>query len=200
MDGVMNVTLGQPVMTREEFFPWAEAQDERYEFDGFAPVAMTGGTIGHSDISGNTRTALALRLRGTGCRPIGPDAGVATVGDTVRYPDTLITCAATSSRDRLVPGVVVVFEVLSPTSGYIDRVIKLREYQAVPSIRRYVILEYTAIGATVLERATPDEPWSATALASGDVLRIPEVGIELPLGELYENVDFFESGSGRAAP
>jgi hypothetical protein len=61
MDGVMNVTLGQPVMTREEFFPWAEAQDERYEFDGFAPVAMTGGTIGHSDISGNTRTALALR-------------------------------------------------------------------------------------------------------------------------------------------
>ena len=35
-------------MTREEFFDWAQAQDIRYEFDGFAPVAMTGGNINDS--------------------------------------------------------------------------------------------------------------------------------------------------------
>jgi hypothetical protein len=39
----MNVALRQPVMTRDGFFLWAEAREERYEFDGFAPVAMTGG-------------------------------------------------------------------------------------------------------------------------------------------------------------
>jgi hypothetical protein len=39
----MNVAFRQPLMTREQFFPWAQAQDERYEFDGFRPVAMTGG-------------------------------------------------------------------------------------------------------------------------------------------------------------
>ena len=191
----MNVTLRQPVMTREAFFVWAEAQEDRYEFDGFAPVAMTGGTIGHSDISGNTRTALANRLRGTGCRPLGPDAGIATVGDTVRYPDTVITCTATSSWERLVPGAVVVFEVLSPTSGAMDRITKVREYHAVPSIRRYVILESMSIGATILERRTAEEPWTTTALAAGDVLRIPEVGIELPVDELYENVEFSEKTS-----
>src|SRR5450755_736065 len=41
----MNVALRQPLMTREQFFQWAQAREERYEFDGFQPVAMTGGNL-----------------------------------------------------------------------------------------------------------------------------------------------------------
>jgi hypothetical protein len=41
----MNVAVRIPRMTREAFFDWAEAQDAPYEFDGFQPVAMNGGTI-----------------------------------------------------------------------------------------------------------------------------------------------------------
>ncbi len=40
----MSIAFHLPHMTREEFLDWAEAQEERYEFDGFQPVAMTGGT------------------------------------------------------------------------------------------------------------------------------------------------------------
>ena len=65
-------------MTREEFFDWAQAQEIRYEFDGFEPVAMTGGTANHSLITQNVLVALRTRLRGGSCRPMGPDAGVAT--------------------------------------------------------------------------------------------------------------------------
>ena len=186
----MNVAIRHPVMTRAQFFLWAEAQEERYEFDGAAPVARGGGTNRHSRIVINIIVALANRLRGSGCEPFGPEAGLSTIGDAVRYPDAMITCTNTPGEDRVVPGVVVVFEVLSPTSGYIDRVVKLREYQAVPSIRRYLIVESTGAVITVLERAEADQAWTATALASGDILRIPEVGIELPVDELYENVDF----------
>jgi Uma2 family endonuclease len=80
--------------------------------------------------------------------------------------------------------------VLSPTSGFIDHVVKVREYAEVPSIHRYVILESTAIGLQVLERASPDQPWQTTALTSGDILRIPEIGIEIPVAEIYEGVEF----------
>ena len=38
-------------MTRDQFFNWAEAQEERYEFDGFQPVAMTGGSLNHSQFA-----------------------------------------------------------------------------------------------------------------------------------------------------
>ena len=177
-------------MTREAFLDWAALQNGRHEFDGFQPVAMTGGTRDHSQICQNIYAALRARLRGTGCVPLGPDAGVATIGDAVRYPDALVTCTKGPGSDRVVPGAVVVFEVLSPTSGRTDRIDKLREYQAVPSIRRYVILEHGSVGLAVHARARGEDAWTATALTEGDVLQMPEIGIEVPVVEFYEETDF----------
>ncbi len=86
---------------------------------------------------------------------------------------------------------MVVFEIVSPGSGRTDRIIKVREYAAVASIRRYAIIESTGIGLTVLHRATAEEPWFSTTLAEReDVLHLPEIGIEIPVGELYEDVEF----------
>ena len=47
---------------------------------------------------------------------------------------------------------VVVFEVISPRNGANDRIIKVREYLAVPSIHAYVIVEQNSIGLTLHRR------------------------------------------------
>ena len=185
----MNIALRKS-WTQERFFDWAEAQDVRYEFDGSQPVAMTGGNAGHAVVIRGINRALDVRLRRAPCQPLGPDAGVETINKAVRYPDALVTCSKFELADRTIPGVVVVFEVLSPTSGRIDRIVKVREYAAVPSIRRYVILESSSIGLTVMEREGPDEPWRTTVLTDGDILRMPETGIEIPVGEIYEDIAF----------
>jgi len=176
-------------MTRAFFLDWAEAQNERYEFDGFEPVAMVGGTVNHGLICHNLWAALRARLRVGPCRPLGPDSALATVGDAVRYPDALVSGAKVEGTARLVPGVVMVFEVLSPTSGRADRIDKVREYHAVPTIRRYVILEHETAALTVLQREQPLDPWKATALTAEDILHMPEIGIEIPVAEFYHDVD-----------
>ena len=185
----MNVALRNPLMSREQFLDWASAREERYEFDGFQPVAMTGGTARHNIIALNIHFALRTRLTGGGCRPLGPDSGIATIDDAIRYPDALVTCTKFADTERLVPGVVVVFEVLSPTSGRIDRIVKVREYHAVPTIRRYVILEYASMGLTVFTRESAEAPWTATTLTAEDMLQMSEIGIEIPVAELYEGTD-----------
>jgi Uma2 family endonuclease len=185
----MNIIRRTQRMTRAEFLDWAEIQRARHEFDGFEPVAMTGGTRDHNQIRQNIYAALRSRLKGTGCTPLGPDAGVATIGDAVRYPDAVVTCTKGRGTDRLVPGVVLVCEVLSPTSGRVDRIDKLIEYRAVPTIRRYVILESTSVGMTVYARADGQAPWTATALTDNDVLSMPEIGAEVPVAEFYEGTD-----------
>jgi len=192
----MNVVRRTPRMTREEFLNWAEAQRARFEFDGFEPVAMTGGTRDHSQICQNIYAALRQRLKGTGCTPLGPDAGVAMIGDAVRYPDALVTCTKGPGTDRLVPGVVVVFEVVSPTSERIDRIDKLREYRVVPTIRRYVILEHTSAAITVYARTNGDDPWTASPLTEDDVLPMPEIGIDVPVAEFYEGTDLADTAAG----
>ena len=187
----MNVALGKP-WTQDEFFIWAEAQDMRYEFDGFQPVAMTGDFNGASAIGVNLLASLHSRLRGSGCRPLGPNAGPRTVNNAVRYPDALVTCSNIDLRERKVPGVVVVFEVVGSgaESNRPDRIIKVREYAAVPSIRRYVILESSSMGLTVMERADPEQVWQTTVLTQDDILRMPEINIEVPVAEIYEDIAF----------
>lgn len=185
----MNVALRKP-MTQREFFDWAEAQEERYEFDGFQPIAMTGGDLGHSRLIRNVNRQLGNRLDGTGCESLGPDAGVTTIGDTVRYPDAVVTCTKFSARDRVVPNPVIVFEVVSPSSVRIDRVVKLREYQAVSTIRRYVIVEPDAVAITVFSRDHEGEMFRATGLAEDDILQLTEIGIEIPVAAIYEGIVF----------
>ncbi len=187
----MALAVRTPTMTRDEFFTWAERQELRYEFDGFAPVAMVGNTLGHGAIAQNIYFALRSRLRAP-CHVNGPDAGVATVRDAVRYPDAVVSCSPYERGARLVPQPLVIFEIISPTSGRIDRIVKVREYAAVPSVLRYVMVESSTAALTVLERASGDAPWTATTLTEEDTLRLGELGIEVPVAELHAGVPLTE--------
>ena len=106
----------------------------------------------------------------------------------MRYPDALVTCTPVSGTARTVPGVVVVFEVVGP--GY--RVVRLREYRAVATLCRYVLLEHAGIGLQVFARPDAEADWTATALTEGDTLALPELGIEVPVAEFYQDVAFAE--------
>lgn len=195
----MNAPLRKP-WTQDRFFSWAERQETRYEFDGLQPVAMTGDFNGASAIGVNLITSLHGRLRGGICRALGPNAGLETSNNAIRYPDALVTCSKFDLRGRKVPSVLVVFEVVGSTadSNRRDRIVKVREYAAVTSIRRYVIVESSSVGLTILERATADQPWQTTVLSDADVLRMPEIGIEIPVSEIYDGIDFTEQDNQEA--
>ena len=184
----MNVALRRP-MSRADFFLWAESQEGRYEFDGMRPVAMTGGSNNHGTIAANLITHLGNRLRGKPCRRMTAEGGgVATVGDTVRYPDATVTCSPVQGGERLLPDPVVVFEVLSPSSRHTDLVVKPIEYGAVPSIRRYVIVEQAKIEIRGYVRTAHGAWVEAEPLRTGAVLDLPEIGIVLPLADIYEDI------------
>jgi Uma2 family endonuclease len=184
--------------TQQEFFAWVHTQDTRYEFDGFQPVAMASGNIAHSRVMRGLHRALNSRLLGGPYEPLGPHAGIETINKAVRFPDALVTCAKVGHSSYVVPRVVAVFEVLNPSSGRTDRILKVREYAVVPSILRYVILESSSIGLTVMERADGDGPWTTTALTNGDILRMPEISVEIPVAEIYEGIAFPDEEDGTA--
>lgn len=182
----MNVALRKP-MTMETFLEWEARQDLRWEFDGFAPVAMTGGTAGHSAIQRNLLIALGTRLRGNPCQPYTSDLKIVVAG-SVRYPDAFVVCTRVAPTTTVVTDPVVVFEVLSPSTSGVDHGIKNEEYRDTPSIKRYVMLEQDRQGATVFARVGDD--WAGHIMSGEAILAMPEIGIEVPLAELYEGVTF----------
>ena len=52
------------------------------------------------------------------------------------------------------------------------------------------ILEYASAELTVFTRDAADADWIAVPLAAEDMLRMPEIGIEIPVAELYDDVEF----------
>lgn len=173
-------------LTLADFLAWEERQQPRYEFDGLEPVAMTGGTLGHDQITFNIRKALDARLAGKRCRPFGPNVKIIVDGH-VRYPDALVVCQPVSLDATVVENPVVVFEVLSEGTGKTDLIDKNREYRATVSIQRYVILQQTHAAAIAFVRR--DQDWLAEIAAGADaVLHLPEIGIEVPLTEVYAGI------------
>ena len=183
----MNLALPKP-MTLAEFLEWEERQPMRYEFDGVGPIAMTGGTYGHSTIQGNLATALGGRLRGKRCRFHGSHLKFQVAEGHVRYPDGMVLCSPVGRTATVVFDPVVVFEVLSPSTARDDRIVKAREYQATPSVQRYVMLEQDGVSATVYARS--GETWTHEILIADSILSLPEIDVELPLAELYDGIVF----------
>ncbi|WP_428487315.1 Uma2 family endonuclease [Rhodopila sp.] len=172
-------------MTVDEFLEWERRQELRYEFDGFAPSAMTGGTLNHSAIATRLANLLENRLSNQ-CRVYRGDVKILVAG-RVRYPDAAVTCSPIDGQSDILPSPVVVFEVLSASTAAMDRVTKNAEYAATASIQRYVMLEQVRVGATVFARDGSN--WVGTVLLDDAVLAMPEIGVELRLKDLYANIE-----------
>jgi Uma2 family endonuclease len=178
-------------MTLAQFLAWEERQELRYEFDGFEPLAMTGGTIAHDQITFDLRTALAARLAGKPCRPLGPNVKIIVDG-RARYPDVFVVCRPVSPTATIASDPVVVVEVLSEGSIETDLIDKNREYRAISSIQRYVVLQQTHKAAIVFERR--EDGWLSKIVSGDDAsLDLPEIGIALSLQEIYANAGLSEA-------
>ena len=182
----MSAALQRP-MSLEDFLGWEETQPIRWEFDGVAPVAMTGGTIEYAAIQANLYRALGNRLHGGPCRVLTSHLEIRAAG-SIRYPDAFVVCTPQRRGATMIEDPVVVFEILSDSTAVVDRVVKNQEYRDTPSVRRYVMLEQDQMAATVFERAGDD--WIGHPVSGDTILAMPEIGVEVPLAEPYDGVTF----------
>jgi len=174
--------------TIESFLAWEEQQELRYEFDGFQPIAMTGGTFEHDAVQVALVRALGNRLEGKPCRVHGNSLKIRVMG-SIRYPDAFVSCTPVSRGAMVLTEPVVIFEIMSKSTARIDRTRKNREYAGTGSVLRYVMLEQTAIDGMMFVRAADGQDWVGHVLQPGGIIQMPEIGIELPLDELYRGLD-----------
>jgi hypothetical protein len=95
----MNVALRRP-MTMPEFLEWESGQEFRYEFDGFQPVAMTGGILAHATIQRNLAVSLTGRLRGTSYNFLGSDLKIEAAKNTRTTAPRSRSSATSSNKTK----------------------------------------------------------------------------------------------------
>lgn len=86
----------------------------------------------------------------------------------------------------------VIVEVLSPSSRVTNFPVKFRDYTALAPLQTYVIVDPDLPDVVVYTR-TPEDRWEV-AIASGldTSVTFSNLGVELPLAEIYDRVAFDE--------
>lgn len=179
------------LMTVEEFFLWCRDQEARFELVDGVPVplrAMSGASMAHDAICVNIIASLRTQLRGTGCRPTTPDAGLRTAIRRVRRPDVTIECAPPSSGAYESKNPIAVFEVLSPTTRKNDRNAKLPEYLRHAGLRTIVLIDPDVMDVLIYRREVGGE-WADERLDQPDQSIVIEgTPAKLMLADLYADV------------
>lgn len=187
--------MGQPSQQRRytpaEYFALEASSEVRHEYFDGEVFAMAGGTKSHNLIKGNIMAGLRAGVRQSGCRAYDESVRLAVQDDFhYTYPDVVVTCDPADRRDPLtVRHPVLIVEVLSPSTADYDRSRKFRQYQKIAALRHYLLVSQTA---WVLEWFRRDEAgqWIYTLFSDPtDVLEIPDLGLRLPLADVYDDTD-----------
>ena len=112
------------------------------------------------------------------------------------YPDVVVVCGQPQfldeQQDTLLNPVLIV-EVLSPSTESFDRGEKSFYYRHIPSLREYLLVSQHKVRVERYLRQ-PDGQWMIYDYTQPDgVVRLESVGIELPIAQIYEGIDFTTS-------
>src|SRR6218665_2063075 len=165
----------------------------KHEFLGGVVHAMAGGKNVHHKIASNILVAIGAQLRGKPCRPYNSDAKVRLTLPSGQlrfyYPDVQVVCDPNPDDETFHDRPNVVVEVLSRSTRKIDEGEKLDAYLTIPSLETYLLVDSERKSVVVYQRAVPHFSHAAFHDDS-DAVRIPQLGVELTLAEIYENVVF----------
>jgi len=175
--------------TPEEYLCGERVSQTKHEYLAGVIYAMAGASRDHNLITMNLVGELRNQLRGKKCAPFGSDMRMRIrkpAGTFYYYPDVTVDCSDRNVQEVEEPSVI--FEVLSPDTERADRGDKLVNYQSLPSMRAYVLVDQYRAAVTVFRRGVGDE-WAMEFM--GDIaatLELPEIDCRIPIASIYERV------------
>ena len=183
--------------TEQEYWDYEEKSEVKHEFVNGIPYAMAGGTLNHAKICLNIASAAKARLRGKRCEAVNSElkVKVEATGDSF-YPDATIYCPPSrflGKGDHTLLTPSVLFEVLSPKTKEFNRSGKMAFYQKIRTLTDYVLVDSESISVEHWSRDHIGEDWRWRLYTKrGESVKFPKLEIELPLAEIYEDLEMLE--------
>ena len=178
--------------TLAEYRTLEEAAEERHEYHDGAIVAMTGGTLEHSAISGNIYALLKGALRRSCFKPFNSDLRVWVPRyHKGVYPDVSVIegdVAFTDNRRDEILNPTLIVEVLSTSTEAYDRGDKFICYRSIPTFSEYLLVSQYQ---PWIDHYTKSENGDWLLRSYGkltDQLHLATGGAPLEMADIYEDV------------
>lgn len=178
----------------EEYLTQEKLSPIKHEYIDGQVYAMAGASDAHVTIAGNLFALLRNYLRGSGCRVYMSDmkAHIETA-NTFYYPDVMVTCDA---RDKALPNhkkyPCLIVEVLSESTEAFDRGDKFINYQQLPTLQEYILINQKRQRLECFRR-NAEGLWVLYAYTQGSEIHLASIDFRTNIDNLYEDVTFGET-------
>lgn len=198
-------------VTPQEYLEMERAADYKSEYFAGEIYAMAGASPRHVMIVTNTAAAFVGRLRSKECYTYSSDLRLlVSPAGLYTYPDIVVVCGKPlydDAREDTLLNPSLIVEVLSPSTEAYDRGAKFSQYRKLESLTDYLLISQDrALVEHYVPQPTADaasdpsvSKWLLTAYqGTGNTVTISSIGIELPLDEIYDKVEWSQDEAGAA--
>src|SRR5438067_3496422 len=193
----MAIPVRDRYYTPEEYLAHEREAEYKSEYIAGQVVAMSGVIREHSLINSNLVRVLSSQLLDRPCE-VHASAMRVKVGAKVNarslytYPDIAVVCGDVQFEDDQVDTLLnptLIIEVLSPSTEAYDRGAKFGYYRRLASLREYMLVAQDKM--LVEHFVREDDGWLLTETTDpAAVVRLPSIGCEVPLAEVYRKIVF----------
>lgn len=183
--------------TPEEYLELEEKAEYKSEYRDGEIVQMTGGTSNHNQICLSLASALYYAFRKKKNRVYMSDMRLWIPRyRQYTYPDVMVTKGEpiyTGANKTTVMNPLLIAEVLSKSTNNYDQGDKFLYYRSIPEFKEYILINQNQYHVMQYVK-TDDGKWILTELeAESDILKLQTIDFEIPLTDLYEQVDFTQA-------
>ncbi|MGI8819423.1 MAG: Uma2 family endonuclease [Chthoniobacterales bacterium] len=172
----------------EDYLAGERVSQQRHEYLAGVIYAMAGTTIDHSRLVSSIGRHLGNQLAGGPCDVFTNDIKVQIQTDAAKfyyYPEVIVDCGSPSGGSLFAKEPRAIFEVLSVDTERIDRGEKLRNYQSLPTLELYALVDQHHVAVTLYRRSASG--WTSEFLTEkSQTVALASAGFDLPLAAIYE--------------
>ena len=161
----------------------------KYELISGETFLMTGGSPDHDLIKGNVYSLMKKYF---------PECYITTGDANLRaecineengyFPDCMIVCSKEGKKDKYYDMPVVIIEVVSPGSQYLDKAKKKTDYMQLPTLELYLMVESFKKEIKGIIR-TGMNNWTEIEIREDQAINIKSTSIDIIIDDLYHQTN-----------
>lgn len=185
-------------LTYEDYLALERSSPVRLQLVDGVAYAMAGGSLTHAQLAARVIAALSAMVRpGRGrCEVYTSDAKlhVPAAGNSY-YPDVSVVCGPREIAEvdpNALTNPTLVVEVLSDATELFDRGKKFKDYQRLPSLRHYLLVNQDDARIEHYRR-NDDGTWTLSNAEAGGVVRLDDLGGDIRVDDVYQSMELTRS-------
>lgn len=178
-------------LSEQDYLAGEQQAQVRHEYCEGEVYAMAGSSKRHNTIALNIAFNLRLATQQQPCQVYMSDIKVRVKqGRAYYYPDVLVSCTPEDSSDYYLEQPCLIVEVTSKSTEWKDYHEKLLAYQAIPTLRQYLVVSQDRVYATLFYREPEGTWWMHTYESLTDTVALECPDTPLTLTQIYQGIDF----------